>query len=96
MERHFDIGNFVPVLTEETVIRDIAMRFRKRRKEKRLTQRELAVQSGVSYGSIRRFESTGAISLSSLAKIASVIGYLEDFDELFKNPVIRDLKDYPG
>ena len=48
-----------------------------------LSQKELAERSGVSLGSIKRFESSGLISLSSLLEIALVLGYLDDFTALF-------------
>lgn len=66
------------------ILSEIAQKARKKRKAKRLTQQEIAQKSGVSFGSIKRFESTGKISLESLLKIALVLDSLEDFDHLFK------------
>ena len=62
---------------------DIAKRVRMRRKEKKITQAKLSVYSGVSLGSVKRFERTGEISLSSLIKIAFALGAEDDFDQLF-------------
>jgi transcriptional regulator with XRE-family HTH domain len=93
MRKNFDISDFVKVTTEQSVTAELIERFKKRRKEYGLTQKELSNRSGVSYGSIRRFESNGDISLNSLLKISSVIGCLEDFNELFKNEIIKNLKD---
>jgi len=62
---------------------DISTRVKKRRKEKKISQQELSKRSAVSLGSIRRFEQTGEISLSSLIKISFVLGYEGDFDKLF-------------
>lgn len=93
MRRRFDIGDFVNVTTKQSVKDDLVNRFKKRRAEFGISQKELSKRSGVSYGSIRRFESTGDISLSSLLKISDVIGCLEDFNYLFKNPIIKSLKD---
>ncbi|MFT3982863.1 MAG: helix-turn-helix transcriptional regulator [Lachnospiraceae bacterium] len=62
---------------------EIAKRMSERRKEKKITQIRLADSSDVSLGSIKRFERTGEISLSSLIKIAFALGYENDFDELF-------------
>ena len=59
-----------------------------------LSQRDLANKSGVSYASIRRFENIGEISLNSLLKIANALDCLEDFNSLFKMPVVKSLKDY--
>jgi len=81
----FDISDFINVATQQSITYELVTRFVKRRKEYKLTQKELSKRSGVSYGSIRRFESTGDISLNSLLKISEAINCLEDFNELFKN-----------
>jgi len=93
MKRKFDISDFVNVTTKQSVTDSLVARFKKRRKEYGLTQQELSKQSGVSYGSVRRFESSGDISLNSLLKISSAIGCLADFNELFSTPIIKSLKD---
>lgn len=95
MRKPIDIGDFVAVKTIQVTTKELAERFVKRRKEQKMTQRALAIQSGVSYGSIRRFESQGDISLKSLLKLALVLQCLEDFDQLFSHPKpisLRDLK----
>jgi transcriptional regulator with XRE-family HTH domain len=69
-------------------------RVKLRRKELGLSQRDLGIRSGVSYASLRRFESVGEISLCSLLKIANALGALLDFSELFKNKIVTNLKDY--
>ncbi len=52
------------------------------RKELGWTQQALAERSGVSYGSIKRFERFGKISFESLLKVAEVLGRLDDFEKL--------------
>ena len=94
MENKFDIGTFVNVLTVQAVANGISERFRKRRKEKGLSQRRVAALSGVSYSSLRRFESMGEISLRSLMELARVLGCLEDFNRLLATPIVTDLRDY--
>lgn len=61
----------------------IAQRMRERRKEKHLTQATLSKRADVSLGSLKRFEQTGEISLSSLIKIAFALGCEDDFHHLF-------------
>lgn len=61
----------------------LAARFKRVRKAAKLTQAELAERSTVSLGSLRRFETTGRVSLESLAKLADVLGRLEELDGLF-------------
>ncbi|MCL2443868.1 MAG: helix-turn-helix domain-containing protein [Treponema sp.] len=62
----------------------LTQRIRLRRREGKISQAELAGRSGVSLGSVKRFENTGEISLSSLLRIAVVLGYENDFNKLFE------------
>lgn len=94
MKNNFDINQFVNVLTTQSVMNGIAERAKKRRKQLKISQRNLSKRSGVSYPSIRRFENTGEISLSSLLKIASALNYLDDFNLLFAKETMKNLKDY--
>ena len=93
MKEMYDINDFVSVPTESKTTNDLVERFKKRRKELKLSQKDLSVKSGVSYASIRRFEEAGEISLTSLIKLANAIDCLNDFDELFKNAKISSLKE---
>jgi len=61
----------------------LAQRLRARRKERKFTQAELSVRSGVSLGSLRRFEATGEVSLKSLTKLATALSLEADFEQLF-------------
>ncbi len=49
--------------TPEEIDKELAIRVRMIRKRKKISQEQLSEKSGVSYGSIKRFESTGQISL---------------------------------
>lgn len=62
---------------------ELAQRVRAKRKKLGLTQSALAEASGVSLGSIKRFESLHQISLTSLVKISIALDCREDFDLLF-------------
>ena len=77
------MNNFDFLRSPGEISKDIAGRMSRRRKEKKITQVQLAKYSDVSLGSIKRFERTGDISLSSLIKIAFALGYENDFDGLF-------------
>ena len=80
---------------------EIAKRFVAIRKSKKVSQQRLSVLSGVAYASIRRFEKTGDISLSSLVKLALALQLYDDLDNLFVNhskyktieEIINDQKD---
>lgn len=62
---------------------NIALRIRDIRKRRRLSQQSLAEKSGVSLGSVKRFENTGEISLKSLIKIAIALEIDDELSELF-------------
>lgn len=61
----------------------IAKRIMLLRKRKKITQKELAIKSGVSLGSIKRFEQCGEISLQSLTKIAISLDIENELEDLF-------------
>jgi len=52
------------------------------RKDVKMSQKELSIRSGVAYASIRKFESTGIISLESLLKICDTLDRLTDFESI--------------
>lgn len=62
---------------------DIAKRMIRLRKRKKLSQRELTAKSGVSLGSLKRFEQSGEISLQSFTKLAIALGVEDELDNLF-------------
>ena len=63
---------------------EIAKRFVAIRKNRKVSQQRLSVLSSVPYASIRRFEKTGDISLSSLVKLALALQLYDALDNLFK------------
>ena len=63
---------------------EIAQRFIKIRKSKKISQKRLSTISDVSYASIRRFEKSGDISFASLVKLALALQLYDDLDNLFK------------
>jgi len=71
----------------------IALRLRKIRKKRKLSQKELAVKSNVSLGSIQRFEQLGEISLTSLTKIAIVLEVSRELESLFENMPILSIEE---
>ena len=62
------------------LLTDLAQKHKVLRKQAGLTQTELAKRSGVSLGSIKRFELTGQISLESLLKSVQVLNRISDFE----------------
>ena len=61
----------------------IAKRVRAWRKRRKISQAKMSELSGVSLGSLKRFESTGEISLLSLTKIAIALGVQSELKGLF-------------
>lgn len=72
-----DIDNILSIQTRTME------RFRTVRRTAKISQMTLAQRSGVSLGSIKRFERTGEISLTALIKLSQALGYEGDFDNLF-------------
>ena len=70
--------------TAEEINMELAGRVRRIRKRRGISQEKLSQMSGVSYGSIKRFETTGQISLLFLTRIAIALDMSADIKELFK------------
>lgn len=69
--------------TAEEMNKDLAQRVRNIRKRRKISQESLSEKSGVSYGTIKRFESTGMISLLSLTKIAIALECTNEITDMF-------------
>jgi transcriptional regulator with XRE-family HTH domain len=65
------------------VMSSVAKNAKARRKQRKLSQKELAQRSGVSFGSIQRFEQSGLIALEALLKIAFALDCIDGFEGLF-------------
>ena len=71
----------------------IAGRIRAIRKRRKLSQEKLSEKSGVSLGSLKRFERSGEISFTSLIKIAIALDVAADLEELFKEIPYLSIKE---
>lgn len=56
----------------------------------------LAERSGVSAASLKRFETTGQVSLESLLKLAHALGRLPEFAELLRPPAAQSIAELEG
>ena len=79
--------------TPEELDQKLAQRVRKIRKRRSITQEKLASISGVSYGSIKRFETTGQISLLSLTKIAIALDLADELRNIFTQVPYQDIQE---
>ena len=72
----------INIQTPSSVILNIRDTFKQKRLSLKFTQEGLDLRSGVSFGSIKRFESSGEISLKSLLKLAVILECLDDFTNI--------------
>ena len=79
--------------TAEELDQKLADRVRNIRKRRSISQKKLADMSGVSYGSIKRFETTGQISLLSLTKIAIALDIADDLRSIFTQIPYRTIEE---
>ena len=79
--------------TPEELDQKLAQRVRNIRKRRSITQEKLASMSGVSYGSIKRFEATGQISLLSLTKIAVALDLADELRNIFTQVPYKDIQE---
>ncbi|MDD3306944.1 MAG: helix-turn-helix transcriptional regulator [Acetobacterium sp.] len=75
--------NFLNQKTPHEIDTMIAQRIRSIRKRQKLSQEKLSEKSGVSLGSVKRFERSGEISLISLTKIAIALNCEDELINLF-------------
>ncbi len=79
--------------TAEELDKKIADRVRLIRKRRSISQEKLAQISGVSFGSVKRFENTGQISLISLTKIAMALDMAGDLRQIFTEVPYRNIQE---
>ena len=77
--------------TPAEITLDLAKRVKKIRKRRKITQKQLAARSNVSYATLKKFEQTGQISLMSLVKIAMELGLADEIKTLFSQPVYLNI-----
>lgn len=74
-----------PKKTPAELNKQIAERLKNIRRRRKISQKKLSEKSGVSLGSLKRFESTGDISLISLTKLAYALDLENELESLFEN-----------
>lgn len=81
--------------TPDFIMDKIKTNYKNKRLELNLTQAGLASRSGVSLGSLKRFEKSGEISLKSLLKLSFILQNLDDFDLIVnpKTPVFKSIEE---
>lgn len=79
--------------TAEELNQKLADRVRNIRRRRSISQQKLADISGVSFGSIKRFEQTGQISLLSLTRIAMALDIAGELRNLFTEVPYQDIQE---
>ena len=79
-----EMNNYSITKLPRQVLKNTAAKLRVLRRQNKYSQAELADRSGVSLGSLKRFETTGQVSLESFLKLLHVLDRLEEFDTILK------------
>lgn len=79
--------------TAEEMNQKLADRVRNIRRRRSISQERLSRMSGVSFGSIKRFETTGKISLLSLTKIAIALDCGDEIRNMFQQIPYRNIEE---
>ena len=69
--------------TPNDIAHELVEKIKHHRKKLKISQAQLASKSGVSLGSIKRFESRYEISLNSFIKILIALNLEQDLENLF-------------
>lgn len=69
--------------TPNDLAKELVEKIKQQRKKLKISQIQLAAKSGVSLGSIKRFESKYEISLNSFIKILIALNLEQDLGNLF-------------
>ena len=85
------VSGALSLQTPEEVKQSLAKRFKGFRLRKGWKQMTLAARSGVTLGSLKRFESLGEVSLASLLRLAHALGCLDEFNRLADPPPANSL-----
>lgn len=73
------------------VQRKIGRQFQAKRLAQNLTQAALSEKSGVSLGTLRRFEQEGEISLKHLVLLVMSLNLAQELEGLFRPEPVKDL-----
>lgn len=73
------------------IAKEFVEKIKQQRKVLKISQVQLAAKSGVSLGSIKRFESKYEISLNSLIKILIALNLEKDFENLFTQKIYNSI-----
>lgn len=73
----------IQFLLPEDLAKQIAGQAKARRLSSNLSRKTLSLQSGIPESTIRKFETTGMVNLTTLLQIADTLGCMDAFSGLF-------------
>ncbi|MGL1921612.1 MAG: helix-turn-helix domain-containing protein [Hyphomicrobiales bacterium] len=73
-------------LSSDDISTELALRVKNRRLAQKLTQEGLANRSGVPFGTLKKFERSGQISLISFIKLVTALGDEGALEKLLLKP----------
>ena len=88
------MGNFIfNPKTPNDIAKELVGKIKQHRKKLKISQAQLATKSGVSLGSIKRFESKYEISLNSFIKILIALNLERDLENLFTQKCYNSIEE---
>ena len=88
-----DIEMSFSMLSSQEILKDLSSRLISRRLARNLTQKGLAQRSGVALGTLKKFESTGRVSLASFVRLAIALKDEAALEGLLLEEEFRTLDD---
>lgn len=79
--------------TPNEIAKELVEKIKQQRKRLKISQAQLASKSGVSLGSIKRFESKYEISLNSFIKILIALNLEQDLENLFTQKCYNSIEE---
>ncbi len=86
-------NQFLNQKTPNEIAKSLTEKIKQQRKKLKISQEVLAQKSGVSLGSIKRFETKYEISLQSFIKIAIALNLDSDLDNLFTTKTYTSIEE---
>ncbi len=90
------LTSFPNILTPSETEKLLAVRFKNLRLQAGYKRTTLAQRAGVTVASLKRFESTGQVSLKNLLRLAYALDRLPEFAEFFKASQATSLNELRG
>ena len=87
------MSKFLNQKTPNEIARSLVSQIKKVRKKMKISQEVLAQKSGVSLGSIKRFETKYEISLQSFIKIVIALNLENNLEDLFMTKIYTSIEE---